>query len=297
VPSLARAAYPLLGGGVLGFALFAAVVLARTGSVPNPLAPLQFAAMFGASGLGALPMAAVGAHLVVFATFAAALVAAVLLASRSEPLLRPELTASIAFAGLYGLGGSVYFTGRSHPWSLVTLLPAWALTIALLAAAALALASRRLDSPFPLVLVIPVLLVVGHLGMMAGVMGQVPRPDLQLQRLSATTSDDFYGVEAMARYIAAHVPQGQEVAIITRAPHLVAEEAGVRNRFPFASVESIATQRQVQFTFEQLDETDVRTLFIAGSLAHPAIVDAARENGFVQQGEADPATDVSLWRR
>jgi hypothetical protein len=84
---------------------------------------------------------------------------------------------------------------------------------------------------------------------------------------------------------------------MTRVPHLVAEEAGVRNRFPFASVESIATQRQVQFTFEQLDETDVRTLFIAGSLAHPAIVDAAREHGFVQQGEADPATDVSLWRR
>jgi hypothetical protein len=297
VPSLARAAYPLLGGGVLGFALFAAVVLARTGSVPNPLAPLQFAAMFGASGLGALPMAAVGAHLVVFATFAAALVAAVLLASRSEPLLRPELTASIAFAGLYGLGGSVYFTGRSHPWSLVTLLPAWALTIALLAAAALALLPRRIDSPFPLVLVIPVLLVVAHLGMMVGVIGQVPRPDLQLQRLSATTSQDFYGVEAMARYVAVHVPRGQEVAIMTRVPHLVAEEAGVRNRFPFASVESIATQRQVQFTFEQLDETDVRTLFIAGSLAHPAVVDAARERGFVQQGEADPATDVSLWRR
>ena len=77
-----------------------------------------------------LPMPTLGFHLVLYATFAAALVVATVRALAGAE--QRTLTAMLAWSGVFGLGASSYFAGRSHPEVLISLFSAW--TLALVAA-------------------------------------------------------------------------------------------------------------------------------------------------------------------
>ena len=108
-PRSAHAAARLLGEVVAGLAGAAAVValvtLAQSGSLPHLRLLLEFARLYGVSGWAMLPMKPLGFHLVVFATFVAALaLATVRAAARERDAL---LTGMLAWSGVFGLSAGV----------------------------------------------------------------------------------------------------------------------------------------------------------------------------------------------
>ena len=121
----------------LGLACAVAIVCALTllvaGSLPHFGMLLTFPRIYGAGSFGLLPMPTLGLHLVLYVTFAAALVLATVRRGIGRPHDRSALTGALAWAGVFGLGAGAYFVGRSHPHVLIDLFSAWSLALTLLA--------------------------------------------------------------------------------------------------------------------------------------------------------------------
>ena len=75
--------------------------------------------------------AALGLHLVVYLTFAAAIVRRGACA-RARRRRATAADGALAWSGVFGLGVGSYFVGRSHPHVLIDLFSPWALSLALL---------------------------------------------------------------------------------------------------------------------------------------------------------------------
>ena len=73
-----------------------------------------------------------GFWVAVYLTFAAALVVAALLITRSDAR-RIEIGV-LAWIGIFGLGAGAYYTGRSNSEVLIALFSAWGLAVVLLLA-------------------------------------------------------------------------------------------------------------------------------------------------------------------
>ncbi|HEX7289826.1 MAG TPA: hypothetical protein VF250_01755, partial [Conexibacter sp.] len=99
--ALARLGAAAATGLAIAVAIVSALTLAVAGSLPHPRMLTTFPSIYGAEGFGLLPMPSLGLHLVVYVTFVAAIVVAVVrIAAGCEPAEAP-LTAALAWAGLF----------------------------------------------------------------------------------------------------------------------------------------------------------------------------------------------------
>jgi hypothetical protein len=247
--------------GVLAAAvLVCALTLAVAGSLPHFAMLLTFPRIFGTQSFALLPMPPLGMHLVVYATFASAIVVAVV---RAETPANRPLTAALAWCGIFGLGAGAYFTGRSHPHVLIDLFSAWSLTLLLLGVVAVRAIQRR-PSRRPQ---LAELLVLAGFGVMACSLAQVPTPWSQIDRLSHAQRKDVRVTTAYEDVIATLTHRGEPVAMLIALGHHIAYDVGARDVTPYANIGSMITYEQWTETIAALRRAHGTKLFVtSGSL-------------------------------
>jgi len=238
--ALGRLAAEALGGALAALLTVCLLTLAVAGSLPHLGFLTTFPRIYANAGFGLLPLPALGLHLVVYATFAAALVvAAVRVLSPGDGEDR-ALTGALAWAGVFGLGAGGYFVGRSHPHVLIDLFSAWGLALSLLLLVVVPAIARR-PSRRPQ---LAELLVLAGFGAMACSLAQTPTPWSQLDRLGTTTPVARRVATAVTTVVDQMTRRGEPVALLVPLGHRIADELGLDDVTPYANGGSMMTARQ-----------------------------------------------------
>jgi hypothetical protein len=275
-------------GGLLGALLLVALLtLAHSGRLPDFGLALEFPRLFGVVGLLSLPMPLLGFHLVMYATFAAAIaVAAVRLARRDEDAL---LTGTLMWSGVFGLLAGSYFVGHSDFFKLGGLLSGWALALVLLVVVtARSLAARGWRRPS----LAEAMVLVGF-GVAICSLAETPTPWSQAQRLRHTTARDEYRFPEAAGFVAQRLGRGRRAILLIALGHRVAYDVGVRNVSPYSYMEAIVTRRQFQMVLDTARRRRVHDVFVTDqklTAAHLAVLAAA---GFARRAGAFGVSDWS----
>jgi hypothetical protein len=302
-PSL-RALPRLIGRAAIGVAaalvLVALLDLIRSGSLPSIEFLTYYARLFGAQGFGMVPMPTLGLHLALYATFAGSLVTAALIARDRDS--DRTLVGLLAYAGLFGLIAGGYYAGRSNPYSLIGLFPAWGLTIAVLSwwvwrrmrsAPDIGAAIRRAG---PLGLAV----LVGF-GLIATTLIRIPAPWDQVRRLSAESSKaSGFELAPVEEFVAANTEDNQPVAWIGENGSLVARAAGIRNVDPIGDAFHIISTEQLDDIVEALGDQGGNTVITYDPVntalrLHDGIIDYLQTRGFVPVAE-DEDFNLVIWR-
>jgi hypothetical protein len=263
------------GLGLLGAILLAALVpLAVGGSLPHPGWLFTFTRLYGVDGFGAMPMPKLGFHLAIYATFAAAIVVAAVRASaHAEDRL---LTAMLAWAGVFGLGASPYYVGRSLPEVLISMFSAWALALALLfVVVARALARRPARRP-----TLPELTVLMGFGIAVCSLAQTPLPWTQINRISTRSAQPIYAHTATERFVARRTTRGEHVAILTPLGHRIAYDLGLVNVSPYSELQVMLVREQLQETLDDVRAAHARKLFVPVQTLYEEPYEAIVHAGF-----------------
>jgi len=236
--ALVRLATEAVGGALAAVAAVCLLTLAVAGSLPHFGLLLTFPRIYANAGFGLLPLPALGLHLVVYATFAGALVlAAVRLACGERDA---ALTGALAWAGIFGLGAGGYFVGRSHPHVLVDLFSAWSLALSLLLLVVGRAVARR-PSRRPQ---LAELLVLAGFGVMVCSLAQTPTPWSQLDRITTATPAARHAYPAVKAVVAQMTRRGEPVALLLPLGHRIAVELGLDDVTPYANAGSMMTREQ-----------------------------------------------------
>jgi hypothetical protein len=268
------------GGGLLtALALVSLLTLARAGSLPRLWRLVDDARLFSIGGLGMMPIPGLlGMHLVLYVTYVSAIGVATVRRLRSAR--DPLLTGMLAWSGIFGLGSASYYVGRSAPGWLKSLFSAWALTLALLAVAAvreLAARPQRRAS-------IAAIAVLFGFGVAACSLAQTPTPWEQLQRLQAPFVPTEHEPDpnplapspdpAVRRFVSSladgpHrfvVKRGAPVAILLTTGHRVADAYHLVNVSPFTGPESLPTVERVEAVVAALRAAGGNTIVLPDPL-------------------------------
>jgi hypothetical protein len=245
----------LLQGGaglVTAIAFVCAITLVRTGELPDPALLTYYNRVFLRDSYGLLPMSSLGVHWALYATYTAALLIAAVRYVRREP--DRVLTGMLAFSGVFGFVTGMYFVGRSTPFQLMLLFPAWGLSLALVAwTAAHSLMSAATDRRRLRRILIPACAALIGFGVMVSALDRLPQPQRQIDRLRAGgTPHDLGPTE---RYIESVTKPGEDVLLIGTPPdHLVADSAGVVNVSPLNGVTSLFSPAEADRSLDQLED-------------------------------------------
>lgn len=262
--------------GLLGaLALVALLTLAVAGSLPHLSYLFTFSRLWGLGGVTMLPMPALGFHLAIYATFAAAIVVATVraLTGREDRLL----TALLAWAGVFGLGAGSYFAGRSHPEVLISLFSAWAFALALLLVvvvrAVRARPSRRITAAEVALLAGCALAVCS--------LAQTPAPWSQLQRIGRSAPANELQAIPTREFVAhADASRGERVLILAPMGHRVAYELGLVNVAPYVSMISMPAVRQLTESLAALRAAGGTRVFASLGQILPEQLQAIERAGF-----------------
>jgi hypothetical protein len=288
-PTRSRRAWAQLGAGlaiglVASAALVSAPALARTGELPHPGFLLEFPRLFGVAGWILEPMPTFGLHIAMYTTFVAAIVVAVVRATRGAG--ERVLTGMLAWAGVFGLIAGSYYVGRSDPGNLPALFSAWSLTLALL----LVVVARELIAR-PRRPTLPELAVMFGFGLALASLPNTPSPAAQVARLGATTAQPLFKQPQAMRFVAARTVHGERVLILAPLGHRIAHDLGLVNVSPYTSVEAMPARAQVQTAIDVARRLHVRYAFVKSQGTgdeqdnDAAILRAFREAGFSVDGE------------
>lgn len=258
--ALWRLARQAAAGLAAAIALAVAIVWLRSGEPPDPALWIYYTRLFARESFGLEPMPALGLHIALYVTFVAAiLTAAVRFAQRSPDR---TLTAMLAYAGVFGLLAGSYFAGRSLPWQLMLLFPAWALALSLLTWTVFGyLRSDRGDSLRRLAL--PSLATLAGFGVMIASIATVSPPWQEVERLgrSGAAEADAANVQS---FVERRTEPGEAVLVLgTPTDHRVAERAGVENVSPFNTALVLFSPREVDRALDALDREGGTKIFLA----------------------------------
>ena len=258
--TLARLLVGVLLGLAAAVALVAALTLVVAGSLPHFGLLTVFPRIYGLEGFGQQPMPAYGLHLVVYLTFAAAIVVATVRAASGAA--DRALTGALVWSGVFGLGVGGYFAGRSHPQVLTDLFSSWSLALVLLTVVAIrAIAQRPSRRP-----TLVELLVIAGFGVMACSIVQVPTPWSQIARLRepAPAETDAAKIAGGLRQMAPNEP----LLLLTPLAERYAHELGLDDVMPYANIESMVTVNQWREAVEALDRAHGRTIIVPNDRMH-----------------------------
>jgi hypothetical protein len=274
-PALGRLAAQVVAGTLAAGAVVSLLTLVRAHSLPHVELLLEWPRVFGVLGLVAQPMPTLGFQLVIFATYVAALVVAVVRRASGEP--SSLLTAMLAWSGVFGLLSGAYYLGRSDTLKLLALFSAWCFALVLLTIAVVRrlAATRRRPA-------LAELLVLFGFGLAICSLRELPAPWSQIERLRAERPAATYQPAAL-RFVAAHTRPGERVTILIPLGHRIAHELGIANVSPYQFMETIVTRRQLDTTIAAARREGARKLFLPDALVAPAHLDALRAAGFARQ--------------
>ncbi len=291
--------------GLLGaIVLVCAVILVRTGELPNPTLLTYFNRVFLRDSFGLVPMPTLGLQWALYFTYAAALVMAAVRYVRDDP--DRTLTAMLAFSGAFGLATGMYFVGRSSQFQLMLLFPPWALSLALVAWTAARSLRHSAGDPDRLKrILLPACAALIGFGLMLSAIGRVSPPWRQIDRLAdggVAVNDQL----AAQRYVQSNTHPGDHVLIIgTTLDHRVADRAGVVNVSPVNGITGLIVPDEAERAIDQLEDEGGNSVFEsvshvpgAGGLVVeiPKLAAILRQRGYRPVGE-DPSLHMRLWRR
>ncbi len=292
--------------GLLGaLAIASAIILLRTGQLPDPTLLTYFNRLFLRDSFGLVPMPTLGLHWALYATYTAALLIAAVRYVRVDS--DRTLTAMLAFSGAFGLATGMYFVGRSSQFQLMLLFPAWGLSLALIAWTAIgALRSAVPHRDRLRRLLLPAAAALIGFGVMISAVDRFPPPWRQLDRLSdgGRAADDLLGAQ---RYVESNTHPGEHVLILgTPLDHRVAERAGVVNVSPINGITALVSTAEADRALDQLADEGGHQVFESVSkppqstegllFAIPEFAAILRERGYSLVGW-DPRSRLRLWRR
>jgi hypothetical protein len=262
------------GGLFAAVALVTLLTLARAGGLPHFGWALEFPKLYGVDGWALLPMPTLGLYLVVYLTFAAAIVTAAVRCACREP--DRALTAALAWSGTFGLCAGAYFAGRSHPQVLIDLFSPWALALVLLTIAAIrALAARGWRRPLPTELA-----VLFGFGLLICSLAQTPTPWSQLDRIRNDAPEPIFKQREATVFVAQHTRPHEPVAILIPLGHRIAYDTGRVNVSPYASIESMPTRQQLDRTIAALRHAGGDKLFVSTYFTVSEALAAMQQAGF-----------------
>jgi hypothetical protein len=265
-------------GLLAALALVALLTLAVAGSLPHLSYLFTFPRLWGVGGVTMLPMPALGFHLVLYATFAAALVVATVRAVGSAE--QRSLTALLAWSAVFGFGASSYFAGRSHPEVLISLFSAWMLSLSLLGIVVIrALAARAGRRP-------AVAEVAVLFGLALGVcsLAQTPAPWAQLHRIrtAGPPNSPIQRFDARRFVAEARPAPGERALILIPMGHRIAYELGFVNVAPYVSMISMPAVEQLDEALAALRREGGRRVFAYLGQVTPEQRQAIEDAGFVR---------------
>ncbi len=270
--ALAEAAAGLLAAVLLVTLL----TLLVSGRPPHFAYLLEFSKIFGVLGLTALPAPVVGFHLVLYATFAAAIAVAAVRVARAER--GQALTSMLAWSGVFGLIAAGYWVGRSDNLKLVALLSSWGFALMLLTIVVVrGLAAQGWRRP-----TIAQLAVLTGFFLAATALVDVPAPWSQVERLEAAPTralPTFARPEAQ-RFVAADTVRGERVAILMALGHRIAYRLGLVNVGPYAFLETMVTERQMDTLLDAMRREGAHKLYMTVRLVQPEHERVLFEAGF-----------------
>jgi hypothetical protein len=272
--------------------LVCAVILIRTGELPDPRLLTYFNRLFLRDSYGLVPMPSLGLHWALYATYAAALVLAAVRYVRDQP--DRALTAMLAYSGAFGLASAMYFVGRSSQFQLMLLFPAWGLALAPLAwTAARSLRTERANRARLLRLLLPACAALIGFGVMISALDKVSPPWRQVDRLT-TGGPGANDLIPAQRFVESQTSPGEDVLIIgTTLDHRVAERAGVVNVSPLNFITSLISPAEADRALDELEDAGGTEVFESGAVAEFAAILRARGYRLV---DADSDSGLRLWR-
>lgn len=278
--ALARIGGAALTGLAAAVALVCALTLAVSGSLPHFSLLLTFPRIYGAEGFGMLPMPALGLHLALYATFAAAIVVAIVrIVARERDA---TLTSALSWTGIFGLSAGAYFAGRSHPDVLVDLFSIWALALTLLLLVVVrAILSRPSRRPQ-----LAELLVLAGIGVAVCSLPQTPTPWSQLARLQRTQPRSEQVARLATRVVARLTHRGEPVALLLPLGHRIAYQLGLDDVTPYTNMEAMMTRDQWHETINALRHAGGRQVIAPRVQLFPERIEYLRAAGYQPEREA-----------
>jgi hypothetical protein len=286
-----RALGRLAASGAVGVlaaaALIALLTLVRAGSLPRIGLLFEFPHVFGALGLAALPMPTIGFHLVIYATFAAALATAAVRLVRGEDDV--PLTAMLAWSGVFGLGCASYYAGRSDALKLAALFPAWGFALMLLLVVLARVLAERTPRRLPSLAELAVL--VGF-GLTVCSLAQVQAPWREMERLHEGAAAPIYRLPSAHQFVGALTQRGERVALLMPLGHRVAYELGLVNVSPYGHIAEVVTRAQWRTLFDAMRDEGARLLFLSENYLSTSQRQLLERTGFVQRRRS---AEYSAW--
>lgn len=263
--SLARS---LLGAGI-GFSLAIGSLLLvsalRAGTFPDfrliAFYPRQYA-----SGYGMTPMPKAGAYVVVGITLAAVLFRGLFrsLSGHYRGSADQLLNGALIYAGVFGLGASAYYVGRSDTWHLAGLFPVWGLALGLLILDGIN-ATRSGSSVTPQarrLWFIPLALASAHLAIGATLGFGFGGLFQQLERIKSSGEPNILVPTGMIEFVERHAHAGEKVCIVYPLSHRIAILSNVQDIYPFDDPILFATEDQLDFFRRRLRLERVERIFV-----------------------------------
>jgi hypothetical protein len=278
--------------GVVAAALIVSVfTLLRAGGLPQLARLTRYEDIYAVTGFYMFPTPTAGLHIIVFMTFAAALLMGCL-RTRSQHLDQ-AMTGALIFSGTFGLGAGFYYMGRSFPEVLAALFPAWGLATALLCLLGL----KALSGAAPRTIVwpsrlLPAAAVLILLGLFATAIREFPAPWSQLQRIKASSHMLQFDTEASVRFVRASSRRGERVALLAGLGHLIGRQAGVIDVSPYSNPDGIVTYEQVDDVIDELRSNHGEKIYTRAAL--PEVVDVLSAQGF-HQVAVDQSSALVEW--
>jgi hypothetical protein len=283
--------------GLLGaLACVALLTLAVAGSLPHLSYLFTFPRLWGVGGVTMLPMPTLGFHLVLYATFAAALVTATVRAVNKAE--ERTLTALLAWSAVFGLGAGSYFAGRSHPEVLISLFSAWMLSLSLLGIVAIrglgggpASAGHMAGSGTPGARAgrrpsVAEVAVLFGLALAVCSLAQTPTPWSQIERIGRAGPPNSPIQRFDARRFVAEggARPGERVLILIPMGHRIAYELGLVNVAPYVSMISMPAAEQLDEALSALRREGGRRVFAFLGQVLPEQQQAIEAAGFARVG-------------
>jgi hypothetical protein len=280
--ALRRMGVEALAGLLAAYALVAALLLARTGSLPELGRLVRYARLYAVEGFSMYPIRPLfGVALALFATHLAAIGVATVRAVRADP--DRLLTGLLTWSGIFGLGAGVYYVGHSISELVTYMLPMWALSVTLLTVVVLAQAPAR---PRPAAIACLV-----AFGLLVCSLAQLPAPWQQLERIRSDNAPAF-AQPSGEELVAARTHPGERVLIMSPLSHRIAKNLRLDNVAPYSDSRSILTLEQLHESLAALHAAGGRKVFVMAELAWPGLTDALERT---HRLVAQYPTGMELW--
>jgi hypothetical protein len=221
---------------------------------------------------------------------------------RNEP--DRVLTGMLAFSAVFGLVTGMYFVGRSLPFQLFLLFPAWSFSLALVSwSVAHSLRAAASDRLRLRRLLLPGFAVLAGFGVMVVSIDHLPQPQRQIDRLRAggTPTD----LTPTINYVESQTQPGEDILLLANAPdHLVADRAGVVNVSPLNGRLSLFSPSDADRALDQLEDSGGNLVIERASALPPVgiafgvpeLATILRQRGFTLVAE-NTGLQLRVWRR